>query len=222
MINDDKVAAILAIQGNWKAAAQRLSAAVTSDDGLVAAEPRNTRLRDEGIQLREDLAETLLAERQIAAAQPLVSEARDQAEMLVRKDPTVEYWNGILLGRARVLDMEIAQASASDAVTRRDALAPALREAARLDSLINQPFPDVRLLRIDAQAHILAGDYALELGDTNAAKANWLSAERALVLAGDDDPARAGQPGYAMLAQANGRLLKSTAQLTTGSQSRFR
>jgi hypothetical protein len=206
-INGDKIAEILAIQGRRGAAGARLTEAIAVEDRLSASEPSNTTYRDQAIQIREDLAQLRLEQGDVSAAKPLVLGAVEGAEALVRKDPTVAHWNGILLGGARLLDIKLNEAVAADDEERRQALAPAVEEAGRLDRLTAaHPFPDVRLLRVDAEAHLLAGDYELKGGSPDQAGIHWLRARQALVQAGDDDPRRSGQSGRNALIATDTRL----------------
>jgi hypothetical protein len=114
----------------------------------------------------------------------MAGQARDLAEVLVRKDPTVADWQGLCLGGARALLVEIAAARAATPAAQVAALAPATAESARLAALTRSGPVSIAEADAASQAALLAGDHASLGGDAPAAIAAWTQGQALLTRAG--------------------------------------
>jgi hypothetical protein len=114
----------------------------------------------------------------------MAGQARDLAEVLVRKNPTVAGWQGPCLGGARALLVEVAAARAATPEAQQAALEPATAEAARLAALARSGPVSIAEADAASQAALLAGDHASLTGDPDAATASWIQAQILLTRAG--------------------------------------
>jgi hypothetical protein len=178
-VNRRKVGAILMAEGRAPAATEELRAGAAVVDHLIDLEPASATFREEGPDTYIALAKAELAAGQPAAA--AAARALELAESLSRQDPAHVRWR-VQLGQARLLQMQIAEAAATNAAARIQALAPATAESAELGKLAQSRPNDWDLAAVAAESSILAGDAASLAGHADQARVAWSSA-RALLAA---------------------------------------
>jgi tetratricopeptide (TPR) repeat protein len=183
-INRYTVGQILLTKGQIKPAITALRASKADLDQLMAAAPDDTEYKDRAVYALLLLGQALLQAGDFDGAQAVASHARDLAESLVRKDPTVSDWQRPCLGGARVVLVEIAAALAHSPAAQKTALEPAIAEASRLAALSRSGLDNMAAADAAAEAALLAGDHASLDGEPDRARSLWAAAQSTLERAG--------------------------------------
>jgi len=182
-INRYTVGQILLTRHEVRPAIAALKAAWADLDRLMANAPDDTEYQDRAVTALLLLGQALLQSGDLDGAEAMAGQARDLAEALVRKDPTVADWQGPCLGGARTLLVQIAAARAATPAAQAAALAPATAEADRLAALARSGPTNIAEADAASQAALLAGDHAA-LGDAKTAVAAWRQGQALLTRAG--------------------------------------
>ncbi|MGE5566556.1 MAG: toll/interleukin-1 receptor domain-containing protein [Parcubacteria group bacterium] len=154
-VNRTGTGRVLMQEGRTSRALAELTRAAADLEGLVAGEPDNVDYREKAVTALIELGEARLKARS-PGAEAAADRALTLAEGLVAKDPTVAKWQGVQLGSARLLKMKVAARAARSPSARREALADAPAEAARLERLLARRPQDLALARVAAEARDLA------------------------------------------------------------------
>jgi hypothetical protein len=178
------VGEILLTKGLVRAAIESLVASKADLDRLMATAPDDTEYKDRAIDALLLLGHARLQSGDLDGAGAIAGQARDLAELLVRKNPTVIDWQGPDLGGARALLLEIDAARAGSPAAQRAALEPAVAEASRLMALSQAGSVDMAEADAVAEAALLAGDHASLGGRPDQAKPLWAAAQSLLQRAG--------------------------------------
>ena len=183
-INRYTVGQILLTKRQVRAAIASLKASWVDLGQLMASAPDDTEYKERAVTALLLLGQSLLQSGDLDGAEGIAGQARDLAEVLVRKNPTVAGWQGPCLGGARALLVEVAAARAATPEAQAAALEPAVAEAARLAALARSGPVSMAEADATAQAELLAGDHAGLTGDANAATALWTEGQILLIRAG--------------------------------------
>lgn len=190
-VNRYAVGRILLAEGLVKPAIAALQASKADLDRLMSTAPDDTQYRNRAVPTLLLLGHALLRSGDLDGAETIARQANAMAEFLVRKDATVMEWQGMRLGGARVLLIEIAAARAQSPAAQKAALALAAPEAGRLGGLPSPGRGSMDQADAAAEAALLAGDHASLDGDAAAARASWTRAQAVLERAGAEGlPAR--------------------------------
>ncbi len=206
IVNRHAVAKILLQQGKTAEAITELEQAAHAADGLVNTNPGNTQYRQRLPQLYILLGQSQLRSGLLDAASASAHQARDAAESLAQKDPTVTDWTGVLLGGARVLDINVQAKRTTSRADLIAALSSSPGEFRRLDQLRLAHPRDLALARTAAEAAILAGDHAWLSGDVSDGKRIWNAGIDALVRAGVQEPSHRFDAAKLVFQQLRARL----------------
>jgi tetratricopeptide (TPR) repeat protein len=180
IVNRTAVSRLLQAGRDVAGARAELTEAASEGEALIAAEPDDLSYRASLATAYNTLARLELAAGQLKPARRAAKRAMALAEALVAKDATVTGWQGVQLGAARLLEIEIAAAGAADQAARRQALEPAVAEADRLAGLSLKSPADVALASLAVEAQLLRGDYQALGGRRDLAQADWRSSLAAL------------------------------------------
>ena len=210
VVNGVAVGRIFAMQGRALDALAELTLATRRSETLMALEPDNTDYRAQATFAYAALARLLLGRNALDAAARAAGRDRALADGLIRTNPSVAIWRGAVVGDARLIQIRIARARASDRAARIAALAPAVEESERLAGLAKGQPNNVALVRLVAEAALLAGDYQSLLGRTDLAKAKWLEAIMVIEHSGLGKAA-VGDPIRGLRDRARERLGTATA-----------
>lgn len=183
-INRYTVGQILLTKGQVRLAIESLLASKADLDRLMASAPDDTEYKDRAVYALLLLGQARLQSDDLDGAQAVAGQARDLAESLVSKNPTVADWQGPCLGGARALLVEIDAARARSPAAQEAALAPAMAEASRLMALSRAGPADMAEADAAAEAALLAGDHASLDGRPDQARPLWASAQGILERAG--------------------------------------
>jgi tetratricopeptide (TPR) repeat protein len=178
-VNRGAVGRILLARGEEAAAETELARASGELDKLIAAEPENVTHQEKAVSILLTRTQARIALRRPDAA-AFADRTLRAAEALAAKDPSVSSWQSTVLGSARLLRVRALAQDAASAADRRQALAPAAAEAARLGPFLARSPQDLNLARVVAEARLLAGDYDYLSGDPRGARRAWQGAEGAL------------------------------------------
>jgi tetratricopeptide (TPR) repeat protein len=183
-INRYTVGQILLTKGQVRLAIESLLASKADLDRLMAAAPDDTEYKNRAVYALLLLGQARLQSDDLDGAEAVAGQARDLAEALVRKNPTVADWQGPCLGGARVLLVEIDAARARSPAAQKAALEPAMAEGSRLLALSRSGPADMAEADAAAEAALLAGDHASLDGRPDQARPLWASAQGILQRAG--------------------------------------
>ncbi len=199
------LARILLAQGRTQQAIDELTTAEASLDQIIAAAPGDDSYKFVATPILLLRAHVLLRAGQLDAAARMAAAAREMAEAAVSKDPTVVAWSGDRLGGARILSMKIAAARGTSLTQQAAALSGAPKEADRLAALARSEPRSRALVRVAAEAELLAGDEASLTGAPARAQTYWSAALSTLTATGASGQPP-GDPGGALLHQLDDRL----------------
>jgi hypothetical protein len=135
----------------------------------VTLEPNNTSWLEVAALAHADRADALMATSRVAMARADIARAADIAENLVRRDPGVPFWAGMLTHRALLLRAELAARQGKPT----QAIALASAAATGLERIYRGKKPEPDVLWVTARAQLLAGDQSLAMGERSAAKSAW-------------------------------------------------
>ncbi len=158
---------VLAIAGRRPEAAAQFAAARDAQSALVTADAKNQQWLVNALNCRLRAAELMLGDNDLAAAAPIVADARARLEVLVAAEPAARVFTG-RLATAWMLEARVRFARA-----RADTLAAAERAIGIGEQLIGENRADTWVLWDFAQAQLLAGRVNPAAGLPAAAMAHW-------------------------------------------------
>ena len=205
IVNRHAVAKILLQQDRTAEAITELELATRSALDLIKTNPGNTQFRQRLPLLYLLLGQAQIQSGRLAAASESAHEALDTAESLSRADPTVSNWSGVLLGGARVLDINVRARRATSRSDLIDVLSNSDGEFRRLAQISLKHARDLSLARTTAEAAILAGDHAWLAGDIRGARQTWGAGVDVLLRAGVEEPAHKSDRARLVLTQLRTR-----------------
>lgn len=176
VVNRDKIAQILLVNGQIDEAMTELKKAVAESQPLLASDPANVGYRGAALGAFLLQGESHLQAHELEQAEIAASRAQTLVDGLVKSAPTVIEWSGIQLGSVRLLKVRIAAARARDMEACRAALAPAVLESERLDGLSASVPRLLPLVRVAAQGDLLRGDFESVSARPDLARAAWARA----------------------------------------------
>ncbi|MFI4933498.1 MAG: TIR domain-containing protein [Caulobacterales bacterium] len=204
-VNRTAVAQILIAQGSTQGAIAELNAANSDMIRLMSASPDDLSYKAMAAKTFVTLGQVLLQTGDLATAEAIARRARDLAEELVAKDPSVAEGRRLALGSARVLMIKITCARTASAAGRKSCLQPSLAEAERLGALSAAKPHSLGLARTAGEAALLAGDYESVSGAPDQAR-QWWSAAAALMTRARMASVPPSDRGQAILRQLSFRL----------------
>ena len=205
VINRHAVAKILLQQDRLAEAIAELQQATRSAIDLIKTNPGNTQYRQRLPMLYLLLGQAQVQSGRLAAAAVSARDALDAAESLTQMDPAVSDWSGVLLGGARVLDINVRARRAANRADLIEILSGSNDEFQRLAKLSLAHSRDLSLARTTAEAAILAGDYAWLAGDARGARQTWSHGVDILLRAGVEQPAHKFDRARLVLSQLQAR-----------------
>ncbi|WP_052108255.1 toll/interleukin-1 receptor domain-containing protein [Aerolutibacter daejeonensis] len=192
-------------QGKLDTASGLFQQEVDAMHGLVQAEPRNPRWKQEEIEARLLLAESLAYRGRLTEASAHLGVTTPLSDALVRQDPANNGWR-VSSGVSHFWQAQVAAATAQAGAEAQAVRAAAILSKARATEPKNE-----RVLRWLAKTRGLQALLAQEHGDAAAAQA-YLSEALALL-----DPAWQANPNEALrLVLANNRMLAGEAAQAVG------
>ncbi len=196
-------------------ALDELARATSEADRLLATDRGNTQFQADAASAFAAFGEVLLRRRLTAAATIAANRAESLVEALVKKDPTVDAWRGVGLGRSRLLRIRIDAQSARDSRACRRALAPAEREFARLYRRSIERPHDRLLSNVAAEAALLDGDYEATSGHPVGARAAWAKSLTILAQVNSGDLSRTNGAARLIMSEALDRQEISNFNITS-------
>ncbi len=134
-------------------------------------------------------AEVALVMNKLKDAEGALEIANRQIEELKTINPDRYDWSGGLLGRVRLLEMELSAKSADNVENCNTALRSVEAELLRLNKIFENHPTDIRLAGVTAAAQLLTGDHAALNGEPDRAEAYWRRSSEILARsAGDSGP----------------------------------
>jgi len=202
VVNRTTLAEIYMRANRLSEAVAELTQSTREAERLMATDRGNTQFEGYAVKAFTALGQALLWRGSTLSARHADERATDLAEALVTKDPTVDAWNGVELGRARLLGIEIAAQASSDRRACRQALAPAAQEFQRLERLSTASPQNIGLATAAAEAALLDGDYQAASGLPDRARTAWSRSAKILHAVGRGDPVPIYDNSRAIMAEA--------------------
>jgi tetratricopeptide (TPR) repeat protein len=208
VVNKTKIGLLLLSHHNVSNAISELIDAHREANRLFELDHENVWYMQRAASADVALGQAYLNQRSFEPAATMARRARELAEAMVRKDPTVEEWQGMQLGGARVLQIKIDASASHDDRTCAAALEPAVEESRRLMRLSAARSRDLALAEIAANAAILGGDYSMLMRQNKQARNSWDEAVRALHRVNPDQSIHLDIDGEGLLAAALRRIMR--------------
>jgi tetratricopeptide (TPR) repeat protein len=175
-------------------------------DRVLKFDPEDTTYVSDFASSQIALASALLANGNQDEAGIAAERAEIYANRLASDDPERIGWTGNLLGRARVVAIQVAARGANSSSSCGAALRPAANEAGRLAVLSNDNSSNLRLAIVAAKAALLHGDYEALFGQNDEAKRTWSNAKARLIDGGEGAVLPKDLASNQLLKELNSRL----------------